>query len=790
VKPGEVVAGYQIEAALGEGAMGAVFRARHLATQQAVAIKVLHPGADLAARERFAREGLAMGRLNHPHLLGVHTALEGLGEPALVLEYAGRGSLAKRLEAGPLEPQEAIPQLAQLASGLAAAHAAGILHRDLKPENVLFDEEGRPKLADFGLARIGGEERLTATHEVLGTPLYMAPEQARGEVPSEAVDVYALGAVLYHCLAGRPPLLPGASLLELLQRLQSEEPPRLGSLGVEVPDRVEAICRRCLTKDPQLRPSAVELAQELEAWDEEGSRAELVLPLKVVLAGLAIVATLLLGLLVSRLGAPESVAPSETPARSASLAPSPSPMASAPPVEFGWPDLGPAAVSRAPRGSVLLEAAASLSAVDSLALNELYRRAGRSAVLVEDRDDRALSAALLLARRGYTYGLVRLAIHKAPINPSQRLPEESRRWLDAAARLGDSEALYQLGISNEFKHGDRDLALAYRFLGVATRPLRNSNALENDLGRGSRAPELREVTVAKAWRDVWRVRRPVADPNWRRARRELSEDPARAVESYLVLLERSSGAQREALAEELTRAAELAWVPLLEDQEWTPRLVALHMARVSPSTLSLQQARAQAQRVLRRVRWCRGVLLELEFEIQTRGWGSQLKPPEWVVAGVKEALRLRPGSPLAQVARFRANLWRGDRALSLALEAYTMTRRDRDRAQLRDAMRYLVGVAYRQRWTTLAAARQLAMHLPGNGTPAAFWTRLEIEHRALRRGETERAPVEGLRADFRARLDGWSEKILSEEQRLRYLRRLERLQLRRGKQGVPSPTPR
>lgn len=793
MRPGEVVAGYQVEAALGSGAMGSVFRARHLETQRLVAIKVLHPGADAAARERFAREGLAMGRLSHPHLLGVHTLLEGIEVPALVLEFAGGGSLATRLEArplesGPLEVEDAIRWTAELADGLAAAHAAGILHRDLKPENVLFDEEGRPKLADFGLARVGGEERLTATHEVLGTPLYMAPEQARGEEASAAADVYALGAVLYHSLAGRPPLLPGPTILALLQRLQSEEPPRLSSLGVEVPPAVAALCQRCLAKDPALRPSAAELAEALTTWDEVEASSNLVRPLGAVLAGLALVAAILIAVLVTRSGAPPELAPATPTSPPLAESPLATPSPGAPAIEFSGPDLGSEVVARARDGSVLEEAGASLDKVDGLEQVELYRLAGQSAALVEGPINHGLSAALVLARQGHTFGMVRLATHRAPLNPSLPLAEEARAWLRSAARLGDSEALYELGCSNEFQHGDRDLALAYRFLGIATQPIRPSEALETDLARDPRvSAHFKGATAARAWRRVWRISRSVQDPAWRSARRQLSEDPGGAVESYLKLLDASEGPQREALAEELTRAAELAWVPVLE--RLTPRLVELHSVRGASSDLSLDEACAQAERVLGRVRWCRGVLLRLELEIQRRGWGPELKPPAWVEAEINEALRLRPGSPLAHFARFRASLWDPEEALVRALLAYGMTRRDRERVRLREAQRYVVGLAYRERWADIVTTRRLAHNLPGAGSSAAHWRRLVIEHIALRRGEAERSSVEALRADFRQRLETWPEKEVSERQRESYYRRLEGLKLREPR-ARPAGTPR
>tara|TARA_R110002072_G_scaffold92820_1_gene206185 strand:+ start:2910 stop:5267 length:2358 start_codon:yes stop_codon:yes gene_type:complete len=784
MKPGDVVAGYRVEAALGAGAMGAVFRARELETQRVVAIKVLHPGADPAARSRFAREGLAMARLNHPHLLGVHAALEDLPEPVLVLEFAPQGSLASRLQAGPLAPELAIRWIGELASGLAVAHAEGILHRDLKPENVLFDEEGRPKLADFGLARVEDEARLTATHEVLGTPLYMAPEQALGEAASEAVDVYALGAVLYHCLTGRPPLLPGATLLGLLHRLQSEEPPRLASLGVEVPPRVDALSRSCLAKDPRLRPSAAELARDLTTEDEEGDAARLLLPLVATLVGLGAVAAVLVGVLLTRSKPLPRVAtpasPTSTPASS------PTPSLVGPALEFRLVDLGPEVVAAAPRDSVLREAAASLAAVSSLELAQLYHWAGQSALLVGEHKDYVLSAALSLARAGHSYGVVRLGAHRAGHNPSLPLSDEARRWLESAARVGDREALFELGCANELRSGNRPLAQAYRYLGLATRALRPPEALQRDLARDPRGAEFKGLTPTTAWRRVWRITRPVQDPAWLKARRELSEEPRAAVEAYLVLLDGAQGARREALAEELIQAAERAWIPLLRN--FTPRLVELHSAVSVEPDQTLEQARAQAERVLERVRWSRGVLLRLEFRIQLEGWGAEAKPQTWVLAELEEALRLLPGSPLGLLALFRANLWDEEEALRQGRRAHALTRHGRERSRLRDAQRYALWVAYRQRWTSLEIARGLGQRLPGSGSVSSRWRALLIEHLALRRGQTTRAQIELLREEFLQGLDEAPSRDLGPRQRADFQRRLKALPIR-DPQPAPSPTP-
>ena len=175
--PGALVGAYRLERELGRGGMGVVFLAQDTATGAAVVIKTLTT-SDPDEVARLEREGLALARLEHPHLIRVHGAGWHERRPYLVLQYASGGSLADRLQRGPLPWAEAVELGARLASALAAAHAVGIRHRDLKPENVLLDERGSPLLADFGLAKVTDLSRLTETGALLGTPLYMAPEQA------------------------------------------------------------------------------------------------------------------------------------------------------------------------------------------------------------------------------------------------------------------------------------------------------------------------------------------------------------------------------------------------------------------------------------------------------------------------------------------------------------------------------------------------------------------------------------------------------------------------------------
>ncbi|MBX3466220.1 MAG: serine/threonine protein kinase [Planctomycetes bacterium] len=193
---------------LARGGMGAVYEAVHAPSGAPRAVKLLLGGADAEARERFRREAEVMATLDHPHVARVHTADLASDPPYLVQDLLPGGSLQDRLRQGPLSPAEVLALGEKVARAVAHAHARGVLHRDLKPANVLFDDRGEPRVTDFGLSRRAGQGSvaLTATGQVLGTPAYMAPEQALGlrEVDARS-DVYGLGAVLYAALAGTSP---------------------------------------------------------------------------------------------------------------------------------------------------------------------------------------------------------------------------------------------------------------------------------------------------------------------------------------------------------------------------------------------------------------------------------------------------------------------------------------------------------------------------------------------------------------------------------------------------------
>ena len=248
--------------------MGVVYRARHLETGQVYALKTLLVGADEQARARFEREGLGQARVDrHPNVVRVHAAGEASGQAYLVLDLVSGGDLAARLKQGPLAPRAAAQVGLELARGLAHAHAHGVLHRDLKPANVLFDELGRAKLVDFGLARLLGEGTLTQTGQVMGTPAYMSPEQADGEKGvGPATDVYGLGAVLFAALTGFPPFA-GGSVAELLVQVFRTRPVAPSLHQPEVPPALDAICARALEKEPADRYASMnELADALEQF--------------------------------------------------------------------------------------------------------------------------------------------------------------------------------------------------------------------------------------------------------------------------------------------------------------------------------------------------------------------------------------------------------------------------------------------------------------------------------------------------------------------------------------------
>jgi hypothetical protein len=263
----EQVGEFVVEARLGEGGMGAVYRVVDPRTGARHALKVLTALHDPEAVQRFVREGQALAAIgDHPNVVRVHAAGASKAGPYLVMQLCTGGDLKQRLRAGPLPPREAARIVLDVARGIAHVHARGIIHRDLKPENVLFDDAGQTRVSDFGLARVQGAGTLTATGTILGTPFYMAPEQVDGRDVDARADVWGLGALLIAALTGRPPYA-GASPVNVFTKLLSE-PPRWPSVDrPDTPPALEAIVRHAMARRPQDRyQRAADLAVDLERF--------------------------------------------------------------------------------------------------------------------------------------------------------------------------------------------------------------------------------------------------------------------------------------------------------------------------------------------------------------------------------------------------------------------------------------------------------------------------------------------------------------------------------------------
>jgi serine/threonine-protein kinase len=280
--------GYEILEEIGHGGMGIIYKARDVALERIVALKMLHyrtvMSPELAQRLRVEAESLA--QLRHPHIVGIYSWGTLQEQPYFVLEYVEGGTLAEKLNGQPLPIAEAVRMVILLAGAVQYAHEHGIIHRDLKSANILLDPTvkvpalttllGAPKINDFGLAKQlykVGSGVLTPRGMIMGTPSYMAPEQARGE--SERIgppaDVYALGAILYELLTGRPPFV-GTHPLDPLLCVLTEPPKPIREIRPEVPEALEKICLTCLDKELEHRyPSAALLIAALEAFQQGDS---------------------------------------------------------------------------------------------------------------------------------------------------------------------------------------------------------------------------------------------------------------------------------------------------------------------------------------------------------------------------------------------------------------------------------------------------------------------------------------------------------------------------------------
>jgi serine/threonine protein kinase len=272
VAPGlPIVSGYEILEELGRGGMGVVYKARQISLKRLVALKMIKGGslADSEQVRRFRVEAEAVARLQHPHIVQIHDIGEYNGLPYFCLELMSGGSLLEKLQDGPLPLRTAAGLVEQLAQAMHYAHGQGVVHRDLKPANLLLAADGTVKITDFGLAkRLDEDLRLTHSEAILGTPLYMAPEQAWGKSKEvgPAADVYALGAILYELLTGRPPF-QGETRQETYDLVRFENPVRPTYMRPEVPLALEVICLKCLAKKPHQRyDSAQALACDLRRF--------------------------------------------------------------------------------------------------------------------------------------------------------------------------------------------------------------------------------------------------------------------------------------------------------------------------------------------------------------------------------------------------------------------------------------------------------------------------------------------------------------------------------------------
>jgi WD40 repeat protein len=272
-KPGGLpsVAGFEVLEELGRGGMGVVYRARHLALNRVVALKMVlagpHAGPD--ELQRFRSETEAVARLQHPGIVQIYEVGVHAGLPYAALEYCPGGSLASALHGNPVAPAAAARVSEALARSVQAAHEQQVIHRDLKPANVLLAADGQPKVTDFGLAkRLDDVAGLTHSGAIMGTPSYMAPEQAggRSKEVGPATDVYSLGAILYELLTGRPPF-KALTVMDTVLQVLHDDPVPPSRLQPRVPRDLETICLKCLSKEPHRRyPSAAEMAEDLQRW--------------------------------------------------------------------------------------------------------------------------------------------------------------------------------------------------------------------------------------------------------------------------------------------------------------------------------------------------------------------------------------------------------------------------------------------------------------------------------------------------------------------------------------------
>src|SRR5438094_961935 len=263
---------YEILEEIGRGGMGVIYRARQQHSRRIVAVKriLAHEVSSHETLARFRREAEAVASLDHPNILPIYEVSESEeGLPFFSMKYASGGSLRTAAPVLRTKPRECVRLMAKVARAIAYAHGKGILHRDLQPGNVLLDENGEPMVSDFGLAKwLDQNSDLTRTLETLGTPGYIAPEQAESRAAdlTGAADIYSLGAILFYLFTGRPPFV-GPNVLCVIHQAAVTPAPRLRSLAPSLDRDLETIVGRCLESDPKARyQSAAALAEDLEHW--------------------------------------------------------------------------------------------------------------------------------------------------------------------------------------------------------------------------------------------------------------------------------------------------------------------------------------------------------------------------------------------------------------------------------------------------------------------------------------------------------------------------------------------
>lgn len=262
---------YQLLEELGRGGMGVVYKALHVSLNRIVALKMLlrGPFASPDDQARFRAEAEAIAQLDHPNIVPVYEVGQLEGHIYFSMKFVEGRTLQQVLATQPMDAREAARILSLVGKAVDFAHRRGVLHRDLKPSNILIDDEGQPHVNDFGLAkRISAQDSITRSGAVIGTPAYMAPEQAagqRGQV-GPVSDVYALGSILYHAIAGQPPFT-GDSAVDVVLRVLEEDAPMARTINPDANRDLEMIATRCLQKPPDLRyPSAAEFSRDLDAW--------------------------------------------------------------------------------------------------------------------------------------------------------------------------------------------------------------------------------------------------------------------------------------------------------------------------------------------------------------------------------------------------------------------------------------------------------------------------------------------------------------------------------------------